>query len=367
MRLSRSVRFDKLNGNEEFYIRSGDGNNRKTFTVRSPQALELLKWLFSLRTPVAREFAIEQAQQLVGISRTHAEEACDTFLSHGVLEENSDPTLEELRDTWSEYGWRDAADFHISSRGLAFIPDSDGGATYKEIYSNLLQEPDYAGGQRPHYSPKETGKKFSQDSEDLDSSLSVGEVYDSARPVNKFIGATPRMTDVLGAIRDGFGVQKLVGGSLGTHQKRPYPSGGARHPLELYVVTRHDSENDYCSYWYDPITHELHLQKENISKRSIDSACFGKGGVVSAEVFLAISCRWARHSWKYRYSRSYRMILLELGHLVQSLNLNLRARGVDVFQCPSMHDSKWTELLALGDGCSEAPLYVLSLGTGGEL
>lgn len=367
MKLSRNTRFDKIDGNSKFRIRAGSGNNRTDFQVDSPQAQEILLWLLVLREEKTLEEVEQQAIKIIGIDIKQARELSAKFLDLGVLEESPDQVLEQIRDEWDKYGWRDAADFHIACRNLKFVPDLDGGETYHKIYDDLLSQPEFAGGQPPHYSPKETDQKFTIRHCSLNPEITVEDVFNRSKPINKFIGAPPDLDAVIGAIRDGFSTQRLVKGSLGVHQQRPYPSGGARHPFELYLISDLEGKGTYGTYWYDPLTEELNLQQDGIDKRAIDAACFGKGGIVSSEIFIAISCRWSRHSWKYRYSRSYRMIMLELGHLVQSLNLNFRARGIDVFQCPSLHDSTWSELLCLDDDCAEAPVYILSLGTQGIL
>jgi hypothetical protein len=49
------------------------------------------------------------------------------------------------------------------------------------------------------------------------------------------------------------------------------------------------------------------------------------------------------------------------------VNLTMRARGVDVYQCPSIDDEKWLQLLDIHDDGQEGPLYVLGLGTGGRV
>jgi SagB-type dehydrogenase family enzyme len=193
------------------------------------------------------------------------------------------------------------------------------------------------------------------------------EVLNSSRPVNKFVGPAPAFEAVFAGLVDAVAAQRVVGGSLGAYQQRSYPSGGARHPFEAYLVSKGIDGLPLGAYWFDPVTHELHQRDSEVAPESIDSSCFGKGGVVSAKVCLAITCRWLRHSWKYRYARSYRMLLLELGHMIQAINLSMRARGVDVYQCPSIHDENWLAMLDIDDDGREGPMYVLGLGLDGRL
>ena len=372
VKLSKTIKFDKME-NDGFEVRTGLGNSRKTIAINSTDDFAFLKWLFCIRDIQKRDQIVRSGQELLGLPLDECTQIIDKCVQMGILDDSGpdagtgEDLSFELVDEWSRFGWQDAAEFHIACRELAFVSDSEGGETYKEIYDRLKQSSETVGEQLPHYSPRQSDSRLTVPSNDLDRSITLAQVFSRANPINKFRGSQPKLNDVLGAICDGFAIQKVVSGSLGEHQKRPYPSGGARHPFELYLLTQSDDRGKYSIYWFDPLTQELNLQREDITKRQIDNACFGKGGVVSSNLLVVLTCRWVRHSWKYRYSRSYRMLLLELGHIVQSLNLNFRARGIDVFQCPSLDDSNWAELLSIEDSCNEAPLYVLSLGTGGIL
>lgn len=372
MKLSSVIKFDKID-NDGFQIRTGSGNSRRTLVINSTDNSAFIRWLLGVREFQTREEIVQSGQELLGLPSDECFQMIEKLIHMGILEDrdsdvSSEKTLEkELLEHWSNFGWQHAAEFHIACRGLAFVPDNESGSVYKEIYDRLRQSSESIGEQLPHYSPKQSDERLTVPSGDLGRDISLEEVFSRSNPVNKFRGSQPPLGQVVGAICDGFATQKIVSGSLGEHQKRPYPSGGARHPFELYLLAQRGDRGEYSAFWFDPLTQELNLQKNDITKRQIDNACFGKGGVVSSNLIVILTCRWLRHSWKYRYSRSYRMVLLELGHVVQSLNLNFRARGIDVFQCPSIDDSKWTELLSIEDNCDEAPLYVLSLGTGGSL
>lgn len=372
MKLSSAIKFDKMDS-DRFQIRTGSGSTRRTLSINSSDNFAFVRWLLGIREFQSREEVVQFGQKLLALPHDECLQMVEDLVEIGILEDQ-DPdndierTLEtELRESWSEYGWQDAAEFHIACRGLAFVPDNENGSVYKELYDRLKQNSEGIGEQLPHYSPKQSDERLTVPSSDLGRNVSLAEVFSRSNPVNKFRGSQPALSQAIGAICDGFSTQKIVSGSLGEHQKRPYPSGGARHPLELYLLTQHGDRGEYSVFWFDPLTQELNLQNRDITKRQIDNACFGKGGVVSSSLIVVLTCRWLRHSWKYRYSRSYRMVLLELGHAIQSLNLNFRARGIDVFQCPSIDDAKWTDLLSIEDDCNEAPLYVLSLGTGGSL
>lgn len=187
MKLSRSTRFDKIDGNSKFRIRAGSGNNRTDFQVDSPQAQEILLWLLVLREEKTLEEVEQQAIKIIGIDIKQARELSAKFLDLGVLEESPDQVSEQIRDEWDKYGWRDAADFHIACRNLKFVPDLDGGETYHKIYDDLLSQPEFAGGQPPHYSPKETDQKFTIRHCSLNPEITVEEVFNRSKPINNLL------------------------------------------------------------------------------------------------------------------------------------------------------------------------------------
>ncbi|MBB3101598.1 SagB-type dehydrogenase family enzyme [Actinoplanes campanulatus] len=250
---------------------------------------------------------------------------------------------------------------------MAFLPDDDGGVAYRELFKDMLENPGPVGEQPEHYSPKSTGRAISVGIQQLGEAPTLEKVLNSARPINKFVGPPPTFEAVLAGLVDAVAPQRVIEGSLGAYQQRSYPSGGARHPFEVYVISKGIDGLPLGAYWFDPVTHELHPRDSTFTPEHIDASCFGKGGIVSSKISLAITCRWLRHSWKYRYARSYRMLLLELGHMYQAINFSMRARGVDAYHCPSIHDDNWLEILDLDDDGREGPMYVLGLGLEGRL
>lgn len=347
----------------------GHGNSRAGFELEATEPETFFSWLLETGIGTATEKAVATATDRLKLNPDDARALIRQLVEAGVLTESeASRQVDEQRAEWSKLGWREPADFHLAVRGQQFVPDSSDGSVYRDIYRQILDEPDLAGGQPEHYSPKLTRRAISGIREALPETVITEDVLARAKPVNKFAGPAPDFNAVMAALADAVGVQQVVPGSLGDHQHRSYPSGGARHPFETYVVAKDLPNLETGSYWFDPLTKELHPRLDaRVVPEAVDQACFGKGGIVTSHLLLVLTCRWMRHAWKYGYSRSYRMVLLELGHMVQALNLNMRARGIDLYQCPSFSDTKWLELLALDDYAVEGPVYVLGLGTRGRL
>lgn len=120
------------------------------------------------------------------------------------------------------------------------------------------------------------------------------------------------------------------------------------------------------AYHFDTVDGILRQLTGSDAVTGIDTACFNKGGIVTASAVVAITSRWLRHNWKYRYSRSYRMVLLELGHAIQAIHLSARANGLGAYHCPSINDAELFSLLDLTDDCVEGPLYAIGIGKNGS-
>lgn len=257
---------------------------------------------------------------------------------------------------WGAFGWRDAADFHLATFGLRFIPDEVDGVTYADYFGQMLEDAESAGGQPPATVDRD-GTLVPKPAIAHDRvAPTLDKVLGQAEPINRFEGRRVTYADFLPPLRSAFGVQRTVGGLLGPHHLRSYPSGGARHPFEAYVVSKGVDDLPVGAYYFDPVAGQLNELAEHGDAEQIDAACFGKGGILTAGAVVVLTCRWLRHSWKYRYARSYRMLMLEVGHIVQAINLAMISHGLNAYHCPAINDRLLREILSIDDDCAEGPV-----------
>ena len=115
-------------------------------------------------------------------------------------------------------------------------------------------------------------------------------------------------------------------------QVRPYPSGGARHPLEFYVVAR-TSAPDLPSgvHHWNAETGTLRslapAPPESVLRRRFEDRTYYLG----ASVWVLVSSIWQRRAFKYECN-IMRNILLETGAVMQ--NLLLVATAMGLVGCP---------------------------------
>jgi SagB-type dehydrogenase family enzyme len=143
--------------------------------------------------------------------------------------------------------------------------------------------------------------------------------------------------------------------------KKTSPSGGARHPIEVYPVVFNVSGLAPGVYHYAPGRHELELLAGGDHGALLAESLSPQEWLVSAGAVCVMTAVFARTMWKYGNARAYRAILLEAGHLGQTFHLVATALGLGPFTSIAFHDSRLESLLGV-DGIEEAAIYLAAAG-----
>ncbi len=145
---------------------------------------------------------------------------------------------------------------------------------------------------------------------------------------------------------------------------RPYPSGGAEYPLELYAILLRISGAPVCITHFDPRARTLDILKTSVSPASIENALIDAEPILeTATALLAITAVFERTTDKYG-DRGYRLVLLEAGHLAQNLCLTATAAGFGTLPWGGFFDDELNRLLDI-DGLTEAVIHCIFLGVPG--
>jgi SagB-type dehydrogenase family enzyme len=139
------------------------------------------------------------------------------------------------------------------------------------------------------------------------------------------------------------------------------PSGGARHPLETYILVQGVKGVDPGAYHYSVERHALVSLGKKPSRRLIVRLFSGQWWVADAPVVLLFTAVLSRSMWKYDHSRAYRVILLDAGHLGQTLHLVGTALGLGVFTSAALQDEEIEHFLGL-DETKEVVIYGGAVG-----
>jgi SagB-type dehydrogenase family enzyme len=118
-------------------------------------------------------------------------------------------------------------------------------------------------------------------------------------------------------------------------QKKTSPSGGALHPIEAYPLIRRADGFEPGLYHYDVERHALALLEpldEEAATEYLRFVTCGQAHFSHAPVAFVLTARFRRNFWKYwRQKEQYSVLLLDAGHLSQTLYLVATELGLDPF------------------------------------
>ncbi len=146
--------------------------------------------------------------------------------------------------------------------------------------------------------------------------------------------------------------------------RRSSPSGGSLQSCEGYLIARKVSGLSPGIYHY-------RSHRRNIGLVAPLPQDFNFGTLLGGQMFaedlsaaIVLSCRFDKLMWKYRQSRSYRVALLDAGHLSQTAQLVATSLGLRTWLTAAFFDEEMSNLLTLDKNSNEFPLLVIGLGAG---
>lgn len=147
------------------------------------------------------------------------------------------------------------------------------------------------------------------------------------------------------------------------HTRRMYPSGGARYPLELYlIIFKKTCQLKPGIYHYNVKKHSLELIfRKSLFREVKKSLIIINRKIISKNnIFLIITSVFGRSSIKYQ-ELAYKLSLIEAGHLGQ--NICLVAESLNLTSCPigSLNEKQIAKLIDL-ELDKELILYSFILG-----
>lgn len=146
--------------------------------------------------------------------------------------------------------------------------------------------------------------------------------------------------------------------------KLPYktsPSGGSRHPIEVYLMALNVDGLSAGMYHYRPDEHCLERMPVEATARTARQYCADQRHAADAAALFIMTAVFARTMWKYRHPRAYRVVLLDAGHLGQTFCLTATRMGLAPFSTAALKDTLIENDLGI-DGISESVLYVVGVG-----
>jgi len=158
-----------------------------------------------------------------------------------------------------------------------------------------------------------------------------------------------------------WGVMGYLPTLYGQAPHKSSPSGGARHPGEVYLLALKIRGLSPGLYYYDPKNHSLVVLRDGHMEKKAVEYCAGQAHVKNAAALFLMTAVFPRSMWRYRFARAYRVVLLDAGHLCQTFCLTATWLGLAPFCTAALKDSLIERDLGI-DGISESVLYVAGVG-----
>ncbi|HEY0229849.1 MAG TPA: putative peptide maturation dehydrogenase [Dokdonella sp.] len=147
--------------------------------------------------------------------------------------------------------------------------------------------------------------------------------------------------------------------------KKGVPSAGGLHATGAYVLVQRVEDIAAGLYHYHPLDHALESIKPlhadeaaALAKRFVAAQAY----FVDAHVMVMPTSRFVRNFWKYRnHAKAYRALILDVGHLSQTLYLAATELGLGAFITAAINEVDIEEAFGL-DPLEEGPLAVCGFG-----
>jgi SagB-type dehydrogenase family enzyme len=337
---------------------------RRTFAT-NPVTLDLIRF-FS--TPSTIQKALVEfhsySRESVAASILKLIEA-QLLLEHGSAEWERDKQVESSWGPWLPEGG-----FHFMTKDTPFVNVDWPIEEKMKALPTTRAPPQFkriAAAAAIRLPAPEIQTDWSRGSGDVPSGDTFFETLHARRTHRDFAKAAVSLESVSNLLQTTWGVQGYV--ETNVFGKLPYktsPSGGARHPIEVYLVALRVKGLDRGIYHYQAKDNLLTKIPGKVSARRASAYCADQPYFGEAAALFIMTAVFARTMWKYGRARAYRVVLLETGHLGQTFCLTATRLGLAPFTTAALKDSLIEKDLGI-DGISESVLYVTGVGVPANL
>lgn len=156
------------------------------------------------------------------------------------------------------------------------------------------------------------------------------------------------------------GVLSIRGKSYAT--LRTVPSGGARHPYELYFAALHIDGLKPGYYHYLPLTHQIELIKKDIDHDEINNSLHKQAWACNASVIFYLDFVFYVSEWRYGI-KAHAPALMDIGYIGQNIYLASTALNLGGCAIAAVDKTYANKMFDLGDGKDECIVYAHPVGT----
>jgi len=257
----------------------------------------------------------------------------------------------DLERTWS--AWLPAASFHFATKDTPFLSAANAARLLDRYVAESPQPPlakNYRGVPRINLpAVDESGDDFTR-------------VLMARKTHREYSRESIPLGTISELLYYTWGVTgRLDAPPFGQLFHKTSPSGGARHPGEVYLLALRVQGLSQGLYHYDCLHHRLEVLRSVPASKKAVSYAAGQDFLKDAAAVFLMTAVFPRTMWKYRFPRAYRVVLLDAGHLCQTFCLVATWLGLAPFCTAALKESEVEKDLGI-DGVRESPLYLAAVG-----
>jgi SagB-type dehydrogenase family enzyme len=332
---------------EEGKLRIANYLTTRTFAT-NPVTLDLIRFFFTPRTirdalvqfrPYSRESVAKAILKLID---------GELLLEYGSAEWERDKLVESSWNPWLPEGG-----FHFMTKDTAYL------SRVSPIEEKIKALPTTPAP--PQFKTVRDVDTTRLPSCQIDKDAFFETLY-ARRTHRSFARGKVSLENVSKLLQTTWGVQGYI--QTNVFGRLPYktsPSGGARHPGEVYLMALGVDGLERGMYHYQARDNCLARLPAKVSPRMASAYCADQPWFAGAAALFIMTAVFARTMWKYGRARAYRVVLLETGHLCQTFCLTATRLGLAPFSTAALKDSLIERDLGI-DGISESVLYVAGVG-----
>jgi len=280
--------------------------------------------------------------------------AVDSLVRHTLLLQEGTPEAErdeELATAWRH--WLPQASFHFSTRDTRFASPRRWRALVREF---LAESP------QPEIFKRDLDRRQIPLPAAAASEGELSRVLLARRTHREFSGEAVPLASIATLLHYTWGATgELDSPTFGRLLLKTSPSGGARHPGEVYLVAFDVAALPPGIYHFNVRDHALEELRRGQFRDRFQAHAVGQRHVGRAAALFLMTALWPRSMWKYRSPRAYRVVTLDAGHLGQTFCLVATWLGLAPFTTAAFRDSAIEEALGI-DGIAESVLYLAGVG-----
>jgi len=269
-----------------------------------------------------------------------------------------------------EWGWDSLSHiFHIGTSSRippgADVPREDSSATYIEQCEAL-------DGDAPEVIPKLAGEVHRLPKPDVEClrRISLWDALLARRTAREFSGAPIALETVGAILHASFGavhgadrsdVEEFGIRSYG--YRRTSPSGGSLQVTEPYLINLTIAGLPQGIYHYHAIDHTLTRIAGEFTAADLGPLLAGQNFANDLGFAIFLTVRFDKMWWKYPHSRSYRIALMDVGHLSQTFHLACTGFRLGSWLTGAFYDEEIARRLKL-DPHRQGVMLLIGAGTG---